>query len=134
MWQRDCHEEFKLNTTAPPQMPEPNFVLAFWLESVPFPQNVVISSLFWGWFELDRRVVRTGPKSCPNWTALVRTGPRNWQNRGGPNWTAIFMFSKMAYLSRARAKEPVRTTKSGPNWTASEELGIPASLMRVEET
>ena len=24
---------------------------------------------------------------------MVRTGPRNWQNRGDPNWTAIFMFS-----------------------------------------
>ena len=76
-------------------------------------------------------LVRNGPQGGPNWTEkwseldclVVRTGPQNKQNGGGPNWTAIFMFSKMAYLSRARAKEPVRTTKSGPNWTASEELG-----------
>ena len=105
-------------------MQNPSFAVALWLGyvSLSLERNHI-----WPFLGL----VRTGPQSGPIWTekwseldrSAVQTGPRNWQNRGGPNWTAIFMFSKTEYLSRARAKEPVQTTKSGPNWLEPEELG-----------
>ena len=69
-----------------------------------------------GWSDLDRKVVRTGPLGGPNWTAKFAKSGRSELDRD-------FYVSKTEYLSRARAKEPVPTTKTGPNWTASEELG-----------
>ena len=76
-------------------------------------------------------MVRTGSQFGPNWLEkwselarlVVRTGSQNLQNGGGATWLAISRFSKVAYLSRARAKEPVQTTKCGPNWLEPEELG-----------
>ena len=77
---------------------------------------------------------RTGSQFGPNWLEMwselarlmVRTGSQNLQNGGGPNWLAISKFPKVAYLLGARPKEPVQTTKSGPNWLELEELGSPS--------
>lgn len=83
-------------------------------------QNRIFSGLF-----------RTGSQGVPNWLAkcselarsAFRTGSQKHQNQLVPNWLAIFTFSKVADLSRARAKEPVQNTPRVPNWLEREELG-----------
>ena len=119
MWQQDCHEESKLIPTSPPHMQGPSFAVAFWLGYVAFPRNGIISSLFWGWSELDRRVVRSGPESGPNWTAQLAKSGRSELDRDFYVFKTQNTFHAPERKSQFGPPKVVRTGPlDGPNWTA----------------
>ena len=87
---------------------------------------------FLGRSELARRAFRTGSRSVPNWLAvrseLARARSELARERGVPNWLAKDDMPKVAYLSRARTKEPVQNTSGVPNWLELEDLGLESAL------
>ena len=102
-----------------------NIAMALWLKSVPFLWSGVISGLFRGWSELDRRVVRTGPKSGPNWTArqseLERETGKMGAVRTGPRFLCFQKQSTFHAPERKSQFGPPKVVRTGPlrkSWVA----------------